>query len=148
MFWCWEFDRCPTGVVPTWSVGVASPERPDHPPEPSGTPGQAPFHIGVTNVTTSNTETSRVHRAALRGLRGGSPRPVGESGDRDLVTLEPGIGRRLLDHLIDTARQLGVEGLSLSVEDGNTARRLYERVGFTVVGRDGNSDTMSLTLGR
>lgn len=59
-----------------------------------------------------------------------------------------GIGRRLLDHLIDTARQLGVEGLSLSVEDGNTARRLYERVGSAVAGRDGDYDTMSLTLGR
>lgn len=57
-----------------------------------------------------------------------------------------GIGRGLLDHLINTARQLGVEGLSLSVEDGNTARRLYKLVGFTVVGRDGDSDTMSLTL--
>ncbi len=55
-----------------------------------------------------------------------------------------GVGRGLLDHLIHTAPQLGVGGLSLSVEDGNSERRLYERVGFTVAGRGGDSDTMSL----
>lgn len=59
-----------------------------------------------------------------------------------------GIGRGLLEELISTARQLGVDGLSLSVEDGNAARRLHERLGFTVVGREGGSDTMSLALDR
>ena len=57
-----------------------------------------------------------------------------------------GIGRGLLEHLIHTAEQLGLDGLSLSVEDDNAARRLYERMGFAVVGREGNSDTMSLAL--
>jgi ribosomal protein S18 acetylase RimI-like enzyme len=36
--------------------------------------------------------------------------------------------------------------VSLSVEDGNRARRLYERAGFVVVGRSGTSDTMLVHL--
>lgn len=59
-----------------------------------------------------------------------------------------GIGHGLLERLIHTAQRLGLDSLSLSVEDDNAARRLYERVGFTVVGREGNSDTMTLTLNR
>ena len=55
-----------------------------------------------------------------------------------------GIGRALLDALIMRVRAVG-PALSLSVEDGNTAARaLYERAGFTVVGRSGDSDTMLL----
>jgi RsiW-degrading membrane proteinase PrsW (M82 family) len=58
-----------------------------------------------------------------------------------------GLGRLLLLALTDKARELGVPRLSLSVEDGNLfARRLYERLGFAVVGRNGGSDTMLLTL--
>ncbi|WP_029288399.1 GNAT family N-acetyltransferase [Cellulomonas sp. HZM] len=54
-----------------------------------------------------------------------------------------GIGCALLVGCIDLARELGWRALSLSVEDGNTgARRLYERHGFVVVGRNGDSDTM------
>jgi ribosomal protein S18 acetylase RimI-like enzyme len=59
-----------------------------------------------------------------------------------------GLGGSLLDALIEAARERGAEGLSLSVEDGNgRARRLYERRGFEVVGREGDSDVMVLTLG-
>jgi ribosomal protein S18 acetylase RimI-like enzyme len=36
--------------------------------------------------------------------------------------------------------------MSLSVEDENPARHLYERFGFVVVGRVGSSDTMILSL--
>ncbi|GAB2569674.1 hypothetical protein Aab01nite_07180 [Paractinoplanes abujensis] len=57
-----------------------------------------------------------------------------------------GIGSALLDALIARARQRSLPGLSLSVEDGNAARRIYERAGFEVVGREGNSDTMLLRL--
>lgn len=57
-----------------------------------------------------------------------------------------GIGRGLLERLVRTAEQVGLPGLSLSVEDGNAARALYERLGFTVVGREGNSDTLALAL--
>jgi ribosomal protein S18 acetylase RimI-like enzyme len=58
-----------------------------------------------------------------------------------------GIGTTLLEHLIEEARARGLKAISLSVEDGNRARHLYERTGFTVVGRNGGSDTMLLKLG-
>lgn len=49
-----------------------------------------------------------------------------------------GVGRRLLQAAVD-----GAPGaLSLSVEDGNHAIRLYEQFGFVAVGRVGNSTTM------
>jgi GNAT superfamily N-acetyltransferase len=59
-----------------------------------------------------------------------------------------GIGSALLDALIAQARSRGCTALSLSVEDGNRAKMLYLRAGFTVVGRNGNSDTMLLKLAR
>jgi len=58
-----------------------------------------------------------------------------------------GIGGALLAQLIALAQSRGLERLSLSVEDGNNARHLYERAGFRVVGRNGGSDTMLLKLG-
>jgi GNAT superfamily N-acetyltransferase len=57
-----------------------------------------------------------------------------------------GIGSALLEAVIAQARTRGCSALSLSVEDGNRARTLYLRAGFTVVARNGNSDTMLLTL--
>jgi RsiW-degrading membrane proteinase PrsW (M82 family)/L-amino acid N-acyltransferase YncA len=58
-----------------------------------------------------------------------------------------GFGEQLLDGLIESARDLELEGVSLSVEDGNTrARALYKNAGFETVGRNGNSDTMLLRL--
>lgn len=59
-----------------------------------------------------------------------------------------GVASSLLTAVVDVARQRGIACLSLSVEDGNTARRLYERAGFEVVGRNGGSDTMLLHTGR
>jgi GNAT superfamily N-acetyltransferase len=49
-----------------------------------------------------------------------------------------GIGRSLLEAIIGVAPG----DLSLSVEDGNPAIRLYQAVGFVAVGRFGNSTTM------
>ena len=49
-----------------------------------------------------------------------------------------GVGRVLLQAAQDAAP----DTLSLSVEDGNRAIRLYESVGFVPVGRVGNSTTM------
>lgn len=49
-----------------------------------------------------------------------------------------GIGQMLLQAAVDAAPT----SLSLSVEDGNGAIRLYERFGFVAVGRVGNSATM------
>jgi ribosomal protein S18 acetylase RimI-like enzyme len=57
-----------------------------------------------------------------------------------------GIGSALLSELINRARSRGIPGISLSVADGNGARRLYDRAGFEVVGRNGSSDTMLLAL--
>jgi ribosomal protein S18 acetylase RimI-like enzyme len=57
-----------------------------------------------------------------------------------------GIGSALLAELISQARSRGLGRISLSVEDGNPSRRLYERAGFEVVGRNQGSDTMFLAL--
>lgn len=57
-----------------------------------------------------------------------------------------GIGSALLSELINRARSRGIPGISLSVADGNAARRLYDRAGFKIVGRSGSSDTMLLAL--
>jgi GNAT superfamily N-acetyltransferase len=57
-----------------------------------------------------------------------------------------GIGRRMLESMIELARRRGCRALSLSVEDGNRVARLYRAVGFRPVGRHGNSETMLLEL--
>ena len=58
-----------------------------------------------------------------------------------------GVGRTLLRACIDHARTAGCSALSLSVADGNdTARGLYARHHFRVVGRIGASSTMRLDL--
>ncbi len=57
-----------------------------------------------------------------------------------------GVGSRLLEELIDTARRRGLPAVSLSVEPDNRARRLYERTGFRRVGGSSGSLTMLLRL--
>jgi DNA-binding MarR family transcriptional regulator/GNAT superfamily N-acetyltransferase len=58
-----------------------------------------------------------------------------------------GVGSELLTRLRAEACAAGWRGISLSVEDGNAgARALYERAGYRVVGRNGDSDTMLLSL--
>ena len=52
-----------------------------------------------------------------------------------------GVGRQLMQAAVDGAPA----SLSLSVEDGNRAIRLYESFGFVPVGRVGNSTTMLRT---
>lgn len=59
-----------------------------------------------------------------------------------------GIGTTLLECLLGEAAARSVPAISLSVEDGNRARALYERVGFRKVGRNGGSDTLLLELPR
>lgn len=44
-----------------------------------------------------------------------------------------GLGAALLDRLLTDARSAGFPGVSLSVQAGNPARRLYERFGFRIV---------------
>lgn len=55
-------------------------------------------------------------------------------------------GEVLVTALLEQASARGHRAVSLSVEDGDRARRLYERVGSTVVGRSGGSDVMLLAL--
>jgi ribosomal protein S18 acetylase RimI-like enzyme len=57
-----------------------------------------------------------------------------------------GVGELLLGGLIEEARRRGLRALSLSVERGNGAIGLYQRLGFETVGRVGNADTMALVL--
>ena len=57
-----------------------------------------------------------------------------------------GVGTALLAAAVEDARRRGLPAVSLSVEDGNPARLLYERCGFAVVGRSGDADTMLLDL--
>ncbi len=58
-----------------------------------------------------------------------------------------GIGDELLKALIETARASGYGRLSLSVEPGNPARKLYERHGFAVVDEGAEAWTMVAELG-
>jgi len=57
-----------------------------------------------------------------------------------------GIGRRLMDCLADLARVEGIRRLSLSVNNPNPAKRLYESLGYKIVEDDGESSTMVLSL--
>ena len=57
-----------------------------------------------------------------------------------------GIGEELLQALLAKARDAGYERLSLSVEPGNPARKLYERHGFEVVGEGAEAWTMVASL--
>ena len=58
-----------------------------------------------------------------------------------------GLGRRLLDALVQTARADGFTALCLSVSPLNFARQLYESAGFRKVGESGTSWTLLLSLG-
>lgn len=57
-----------------------------------------------------------------------------------------GAGTALMECLIGQGSSRGLRAISLSVEDGNRARLLYERLGFRKVGRNGGSDTLLLEL--
>ena len=57
-----------------------------------------------------------------------------------------GVGEQLLLALIERARQAGHTSLSLSVEPGNPARKLYERHGFRVVDEGAEAWTMVARL--
>lgn len=59
-----------------------------------------------------------------------------------------GIGTALLERLLREAAARSIPAISLSVEDSNRARALYERLGFRTVGRNGGSDTLLLELSR
>lgn len=52
-----------------------------------------------------------------------------------------GIGTRLIEALLDRARAAG-RAVGLNVIRGNPARHLYERLGFRMVGKDGDKIRM------
>ncbi|REJ79062.1 MAG: GNAT family N-acetyltransferase [Acidobacteria bacterium] len=56
-----------------------------------------------------------------------------------------GVGTRLLETLIVTARQ-SYPALSLSVAENNPAKKLYERVGFRTISTEGDHSLMVLEL--
>lgn len=83
------------------------------------------------------------HAAALRGTVQGFILSRVVAGEADVLTVavdrrarRAGLGRALVTrHLLDLQNR-GVEALFLEVGAGNeAARRLYERAGFTIVGR-------------
>ena len=57
-----------------------------------------------------------------------------------------GIGRRLMMELADAARAEGFARLSLSVNNPNPSRHLYETLGYRTVQDDGESSIMVLDL--
>ena len=57
-----------------------------------------------------------------------------------------GVGDELLSALIEKAQSAGYGRLSLSVEPGNPARKLYERHGFAVVDEGAEAWTMVAEL--
>jgi len=58
-----------------------------------------------------------------------------------------GVGRRLVEALLARAAAAGHPSISLSVDRGNPARRLYESLGFREVGGEGGSVTMLAATG-
>lgn len=58
-----------------------------------------------------------------------------------------GVGDRLLEGLITAAADHGFTSVSLSVEQENPAKRLYERHGFRPVREESGSATMLLLMG-
>jgi ribosomal protein S18 acetylase RimI-like enzyme len=59
-----------------------------------------------------------------------------------------GVGRALLEGLIQAACAAGYPALSLSVSPKNRALKLYTRLGFRRVGESGTSWTLMLPLGK
>ena len=57
-----------------------------------------------------------------------------------------GLGTRLMNALADEARAAGAGRLSLSVDTGNPARRLYERLGYRELSTDDGGVRMVLDL--
>lgn len=57
-----------------------------------------------------------------------------------------GFGTQLLEVIVNHARKKDCTSISLSVEDGNPAIKLYEKFGFRPVSREGNSQTMILSI--
>jgi [ribosomal protein S18]-alanine N-acetyltransferase len=67
-------------------------------------------------------------------------RTVADEAELLLLAVEPGrrrrgIGRTLLDHFMDRARNAGASNVHLEVREGNPAVILYRKTGFSMAGR-------------
>jgi ribosomal protein S18 acetylase RimI-like enzyme len=67
------------------------------------------------------------------------------------IAVEPdfrgrGIGRHLMNALADAARERGIQRFSLSVNNPNPAKHLYESLGYAAVNVNGDSTVMVLGL--
>ena len=67
------------------------------------------------------------------------------------IAVEPtlrgrGIGRRLMNTLADAARDRGIQRLSLSVNNPNPAKHLYESLGYVTTDEADDSSLMVLEL--
>jgi ribosomal-protein-alanine N-acetyltransferase len=102
----------------------------------------------------------------LARIPGGEPvgfalqRVIAGDGELLLLATDPryrrrGIGRALLQHFIDEAREAGTSRVHLEVRDGNPAVAMYRRAGFKSVGRrrkyyhgrtGGQFDALTLSL--
>jgi GNAT superfamily N-acetyltransferase len=71
-------------------------------------------------------------------------RPLAEVAIAVLPDHRGGVGASLLQALETEAAACGVPALSLTVNAANPARRLYERSGYVLVARDGDSMVMVL----
>jgi ribosomal-protein-alanine N-acetyltransferase len=70
-------------------------------------------------------------------------RTVADESELLLLAVPParhrgGIGRTLLDHFVDQARDDGASRVHLEVRDGNPAVTMYQGAGFSPVGRRRN----------
>lgn len=57
-----------------------------------------------------------------------------------------GVGRALIDELVQQAAAAGIARISLSVQRANPAQALYVRLGFVTVESGSDADTMVMTL--
>lgn len=67
-------------------------------------------------------------------------RTISDEAELLLLAVAPdhrrqGIGRRLLDHFLDCARDCGASRVHLEVREGNPAVIMYREAGFNFVGR-------------
>ena len=92
-------------------------------------------------------------RGALPAVHGRRPRArVRRRGDPELAVAVAdgrrggGIGTLLMNELAEAARATGFARLSLSVDAGNPALRLYERLGYRELTRDEDGVRMLLEL--
>jgi ribosomal-protein-alanine N-acetyltransferase len=95
--------------------------------------GILPMHGVNLIVATTDEDAGRVTGFSLY-------RTVSDEAELLLLAVSPdyrrrGIGKLLLDHFMDAARNYGASRVHLEVREGNPALRMYRTAGFTLAGR-------------